>query len=433
MRSTRVATLAACAFTAALTAALAAAPRTARAEGTIRRYDIDVALAARTSTLRANAALTLQAPEGGLQQIELLLNRGLTVRAVTSDVGVKAFRFDRSAPSTNRFAPTAAPLRIELAEPVAAGRQFALRLRYEGAIDPDPYHTNVLTPEWVELASYAAWYPQMPGQGGYTYSLHVSADPGYAVAGPGVLATTKDGWTLTKDDPSWDVVLVAGPGLRAQHVAAAGLDMDVWHLAGSPIAPRAKDFARDVGRMMTTFRGWWGAVPTKKLAIIFADRKSGGGYLRGGFMSLLFDSDYRGLVQYAAHEMAHSWWGRADANTWEDWLNESFAEYAAVMLMREWHGRAAATEILGRYEVEAQQAAVIRGFDRGDRRAQATLYRKGPLLLSRLEARIGEPTFQRLLAALTAREVRTTEQFLAILAELTSADVRQSFEQDLAG
>lgn len=113
--------------------------------------------------------------------------------SLTSDVGVKAFRFDRSAPSTSRYAPKAAPLRVELAEPVAAGRDVELRLRYEGTIDPDPYLTNVLTPEWVELASYAAWYPQQPGAGGYTYRLGVRTDPGYAVAGPGVLAAAKDG------------------------------------------------------------------------------------------------------------------------------------------------------------------------------------------------------------------------------------------------
>lgn len=429
MPSLRLTSLVSC----GLAVGLASVSGPAWAGGTIRHYDIDVEIAAGTSTLRATAALTIQAPEGGLREIELLLNHGLAVRSLTSDAGVKSFRFDRDEPSTNRYAPKAAPLRIELADPVAAGHDVVVRLRYEGTIDPDPYLTNVVTPEWVELASYAAWYPQQPGSGGYTYRLGVKADPGYAVAGPGVLAAAKNGWTLTQDDPSWDIVLVAGRGLRAQHVADGGLDMDVWHVADSPIAPQAASFARDVGRMMTTFRGWYGAVPTKKLAIVFAERKSGGGYLRGGFMSLLFDSDYRGLVQYAAHEMAHSWWGRADANTWQDWLNESFAEYSALMLVRDWHGRAAWSEILGRYEREAQQAKAIWGLDRSDRSAQATLYRKGPVLLSRLEARVGEPAFRQLLAALVSRQVRTTEQYLATLEELTSAAVRQSFEQELKG
>jgi hypothetical protein len=186
-------------------------------------------------------------------------------------------------------------------------------------------------------------------------------------------------------------------------------------------------------RQKTAFRGWCGAVPTKKLAIIFAERKSGGGYPRGGLMSLLFDSDYRGLVQYAAHEMAHSGWGRGDASTWQDWLNESLAEYSALKLMRDGHGRAAWSEILGRYEHEAQQAKAIWGLDRSDRSAQAALYRKGLVLLSRIEARVGELAFRWFLAALVSRQVRTTEQYLATLEELTSAAVRHSFEQELKG
>jgi aminopeptidase N len=125
--------------------------------------------------------------------------------------------------------------------------------------------------------------------------------------------------------------------------------------------------------------------------------------------------------------------GSGDANTWQDWLNESFAEYSAVLLMRDWHGRAVSGGILARYEREAQEAKPIWGFDRNDRSAQATLYRKGPVLLSRLESRMGEPAFRRLLAALVTRKVRTTEDFLATLQELTSADVRQSFEQELKG
>ena len=283
MPSLRLTSLAFC----GLAAGLASASGPAWAGGTVRHYDIDVEIAASTSTLRATAALTIQASEGGLQQIELLLNHGLAVRSLTSDVGVKSLRFDRSEPSTNRYAPRAAPLRIELAEPVAAGRDVVVRLSYEGTIDPDPYLTNVLTPEWVELASYAAWYPQQPGSSGYTYRLGVKADPGYAVAGPGVLAAAKDGWTLTQDDQ--------------------------------------------------------------------------------------------------------------------------------------------------RYEHEAQQAKPIWGLDRSDRTAQATLYRKGPVLLSHLEARLGEPAFRQLLAVLVSRQVRTTEQYLATLEELTSAALRQSFEQELKG
>jgi len=32
------------------------------------------------------------------------------------------------------------------------------------------------------------------------------------------------------------------------------------------------------------------------------------------------------------------WWANAPVNSWEDWLNESFAEYSALMAVRELFG-----------------------------------------------------------------------------------------------
>lgn len=39
------------------------------------------------------------------------------------------------------------------------------------------------------------------------------------------------------------------------------------------------------------------------------------------------------LAHLLAHEMAHNWFSGADTNTWEDWLNETGAEWAAMLYM----------------------------------------------------------------------------------------------------
>jgi hypothetical protein len=52
--------------------------------------------------------------------------------------------------------------KIELAEPVPAGRQVVVRLSYEGRIDPDTWLTNVLTPEWVGLKPVAPGHRSPP-------------------------------------------------------------------------------------------------------------------------------------------------------------------------------------------------------------------------------------------------------------------------------
>jgi len=401
------------------------------AAGTIRHYDIDVALAASQGRLHATASLRVVAPAGGLTQLELLLNRALDVRSVSCDAGVKGFRFDRSEKTAFRYTPTAAPLRIELEKAVPAGEETQVRLEYEGPIDPDTWKTSVLTRDWVELAMYAAWYPYDPESKGFSYRLDVSAEPDYAVAGPGTLVRSGGRWTVIHEAPTWDIVLVAARGLTVRRVDAGGLAVDVWHVRSRIGDDRIDTFARDVARMMADFRGWYGAIPAGRLTMVFAERTSGGGYYRPGFISLLLDDDYRGLVKYAAHEVAHFWWGRAPATSWEDWLNESFAEYSSLVLMRSWYGSEPFDRTMAEYEGQSATTPPIWGLDRDDPAAFPTLYRRGPVLLHRLEQKIGEGPYRRFAAALVSREVRSTDALLATLQEGTSAEVRQAFERDL--
>jgi hypothetical protein len=412
-----------------LSALVFCVPALAGGAGTVRHYEIDATIVPERGELRATVALTLVAPEGGLGRIQLLLNRGLAVRSLTCDAGVKGFRFDRSEPSPYRYAPTASPLTIELRETLEADRSTVVRLTYEGAIEPDTWGANVLTRDWVELGMYAAWYPYDPDSKSFTYEVRLKADASYAVSGLGALSGSESGWTLRQEDPAWDIVVVAARGLRARRVDDGRLGIEVWHVNLDD--EQADRFGRDVGRIMEEMRGAYGPISTKNLTIVFAERKSGGGYYRPGFMSLIFDPDYRGLVRYAAHEVAHFWWGRASATTREDWLNESFAEYSALLLMRRWYGPDVFSECLASYEREAEKTPAIWGLDRNDKDAFNALYRKGPVLLHRLEERLGTEAFQRFLAALVAREVRTTEALLSTLEELTSRDVRAEFEQGL--
>jgi precorrin isomerase len=53
------------------------------------------------------------------------------------------------------------------------------------------------------------------------------------------------------------------------------------------------------------------------------------------------------------------------------------------------------------------------------------------VLLHGLDQRIGHEAFQKLLATLVARDVRTTADFSATLTALTSKDVAAAFEESL--
>jgi len=405
-------------------------PHVASAAGPITRYEIDVRIAPKQETIQADAKLTVVAPEGGLRQIRLLLNRALTVRSVKADAGVKSYSFDRTQPSGYRYTPTAAPLVVDLVEPLPAGRTTILDVSYDGRIEPDPWHTNEIRPDWAELAMYAAWYPYDPASSSFTSAVTVKTDPGYGVTGWGVVTRSQDAWIVTRDEPSWDIIVITAPNLQARRVGNESAGIEVCYAKLD--AENADRVAADAGRILNTLQGWLGPVSSKSLRIVFAERKSGGGYYRNGFMTLIWDPDYPGLVRYAAHEAAHFWWGRGQATTWEDWLNESFAEFTALMIMRDWYGEQVFEDTIARYRKEAENAPPIRGLDRNDAAAQAVLYRKGPVLLYDLEKQIGKQRFRELLARLVERKVATTDQMLATLEELTSKDIRAAFEQRLA-
>ncbi len=281
----------------------------------------------------------------------------------------------------------------------------------------------------MELALYAGWYPIYEKSEGTTSRVEVTVAKPYAVTGTGELSRSGDAWVLTQAHPTFDIVMISAPNLGVRRVGSERAGIDVWY-RNLP-KDEVDRIAGDSGKMMDSYQSWFGRSSARTLRIVFADRVSGGGYYRPGFMSLIWDDDYRGLVKYAAHEVAHFWWGRASAVTWEDWLNESFAEYSSLMVMREWYGEEVFQKYLNDYREGSANTPPIWGLDRSDKAAQAVLYQKGPLLLSRLESRMGREKFRRFLATLVERKVSTTDQLLSTLEELTSKEVRASFEQGI--
>lgn len=398
-----------------------------RADGIVKSYEINVRILPQQGILQATAAVTLVAPEGGLRDVRFLLNRALTVTSVGSDNPVESYTFDRTKPSGHRYTPTGAPLTVRFAQRLAPATATVLRLDYQGPIEPDSWNTNFIKPDWTELAYYVAWYPYDPGSNSFTSRVSVLTEAGWPVTGTGVVRRSGQEWILTQDQPSKDIIVITAPKLHVRKIGGeeAGIEVSYANLSEG----QADRIAADAGKILADFRSWLGPLSNKTLRIVFAERTSGGGYYRPGFMTLIWEPDYQGLVRYAAHETAHFWWCKGRSTTWEDWLNESFAEYSALLLVRQWYGAEAFEDYLSRYRKEAEDVPPIWGLDRNDKAAFAVLYRKGPILLNRLEEQIGKTPFRELLATLAARGVSTTDRMLATLEKQTSKDVRAAFEQ----
>ena len=114
-------------------------------------------------------------------------------------------------------------------------------------------------------------------------------------------------------------------------------------------------------------------------------------------------------------------------------MNESFAEYAALLVLRHRLGEAEFQERLARKEKAAEGAPPIWGFDRTADDAAVVLYDAGPVLLDRLSQRITRPRFLEWCRALANRKVRSTAEALDLLRDREGEEVATWLEWRLKG
>ena len=109
---------------------------------------------------------------------------------------------------------------------------------------------------------------------------------------------------------------------------------------------------------------------------------------------------------YAAHELAHQWWGQAVGwrNYHEQWLSEGFAQYFAALYARERRGEQIFRDVLRQFRRwamdQSDQGAVYLGYRlghiKGDSRVfRALVYNKGATVLHMLRRLVGDDVFFR--------------------------------------
>ena len=146
-----------------------------------------------------------------------------------------------------------------------------------------------------------------------------------------------------------------------------------------------------------------------------------GAYLRRGLI-FLGDGPLQGTeaAYLLAHETAHNWCTGAPADTWEDWLNEGTAEWAAFLFLRSRGNAAAADRLLAQRRETAAGRPSLRTPD-GSR--VPYVHSAAAALLERAYARVGLPGMERLLRVYAELpENKTTAAFLSALRAQGLAD-----------
>jgi len=386
-------------------------------------------------SLRASIEVQL-APGHRNDVVDFFLHRGLSVQRLSGDC-VQSWHYNPEL--CYPFAPEGRGVRVFLDETEEAP---SFSVRYCGNIDIIPrWEVNRISPEWVELGLYSPWFPLIVGEkstGEFTYEMQVSVSGDYQLVGTGEVSTAERGWLVSSRSPSGDITFVAAPSFEHYRCVDDGIGLEVYAVADCGL-PSSEIIADEGLKMLEHYQKWLGGDEERKVTVVVVPRSVGGGYVRDRFMVLsqdllvdFADDEKRVLMwKWLAHEFAHLWWSNAPAESWEDWLNESFAEYSALRAVARHHGEEVAEEFLAKKRSKIEGLGPIVGIDRSDDEAHDVLYNKGCVLLWELHQDIGRDRFGNLLRRLVSKKVDRTEKFLCEIASVAGQAAARNFEQKL--
>lgn len=401
------------------------------ADEVVGRYDIDLEIFPSRGSISAEATVTLVSPEDGFDRFEFMLNKSLDLRAVCAPVGVD-YEFVRARSGEFYYSSDSAPIVVEFHRPLEHGENIELKIQYEGEIPETHWGENFIKSEWVEIAFYCGWFPLNPDNMNFRYELDLKMDPAYKVTGNGLVSGGNGAWKIREDTPTNDIVVIACRDLKTTIISGEKLSLRFEH------ADLEKEFAErivaDTFKIVDQFSEWFEHDISQELTFVVPRRSRGGGYYRPRFFTMLFDGDpdkYESFVRSLAHEIAHFWWRGADTTTWDDWLNESFAEYSSLMLVREWYGAEPFSRYLIKYREAAEGKPPIWGIERSDKDAFVVLYWKGSIILNWLENAMGEERFFDFLSVLLKENAKSTALLLNVLENMSSKETRDNFEAKL--
>lgn len=397
-------------------------------------YEIAAEIAPARQHVDARVLLTVEAA-GETSSLRVFLHEELSLRSARlGEHALPVTVLPRSAQALPN-SPTAVPMDIGLPLRLAKGERATVELVYDGVVTRTINGVNLVSEPLTELALYSAWYPVLAGAREFTCDLRATLPAGYVVLSDGEERERHEDEAhtrarFTRSLPGSDVVLIAAKGLKRVSRELPGLTVDVYH-RDLPESEAAR-LGEAAGEAYAFLQRALGPPTRGGRMVLVASPRDGWGYSRPP-LSVVSETYARQqlaraggrfeLLHGSLHEVGHSWWRLADTTTSDDWINESLAEFVALVACEQLFGEAPVAALRRQYEADVRELKGARSISetlRADPGAYVLFYEKGALLWETLRSVLGS---ERLFAIL--RRLHATERGGA---KLTSAELLTTME-----
>ncbi len=388
---------------------------------TVKRYDILLDIDVEKKTLAVT--LTAQIDFKGSKSIDFTLWKYSDIKHIRSKNKELAYSFDTKAKSSNTYIRQGAPLRLTVPKKKGV---CSITFDYTCNLDSLDTWMSSMEKDWVQLGYYVAWFPVNSDSRDFTANVSVSINDGYTVSGSGIVEHKDNKWEMLQPWGGFDLQIVASPTLKSKKMTSDGRTFEVVY---TDFADADVDSALVACREALQFyTRLFKTNPSNDYMKFLVVPRRGGGISRKNFIAYAtkrFNEHFKTAI---GHEMGHFWWNKAPTFSWEDWLNEGFAEFSMLWYIKCHFDKHVFDCYLEACRENARHACPIYEVDRDAPEAYDALYNKGALLLYDLEQKVGEQRFFEFMQGVAEREITSTTLLLDYAEEVFGKEIRKWIE-----
>lgn len=307
-------------------------------------------------------------------------------------------------------------------------KNFNLEIKYSYPLNKIEHPTFIYNPNWIELSLYTGWFPLNFNDKNYSYKLDFETPENYEIISSGNISKSKNKTIILNNENYKDIPVILSNKFQIFSAKNESIKFYGTELSKEQI----KDIQNTSDNIYNFYEKNFGKSDSKNLIVAINPFAHPMSYARKGFISLSLKNGFSNSDKKTlAHEIGHLWWKNASFGTYEEWLNESFAEFSALKWMQQKLSPTEFDEFLRKYETAYQKPIKISQINPNDDSWYSIVYFKCPYILYKLERKIGNEKMIQFLKTTYESRISNSKDLLKTLRIYTDENTVNEFKSEI--
>ena len=307
-------------------------------------------------------------------------------------------------------------------------KKFYLEINYSYPLDKIENPTFLYKPNWIELSLYTGWFPINFNDKNYSYKLDFEMPENYQIISSGSISRNKNKTIILNNENYKDIPVILSDKFQIFSAKNEKIKFYGTELSEKQIT----DIENTSTEIYNFFEATFGKSDSKNLIVTVNPFAHPMSYARKGFISLSLKNGFANSdKKILSHEIGHLWWKNAPFGTYEEWLNESFAEFSALKFMQQKLEEEEFKELLKKYETAYQKPIKISEISPNDDNWYSIAYLKYPYILYKLEEKIGPQKMNLFLSSIYENKISLTEDLIKLLRKYADENIVKELDNEI--